>query len=85
MKAKPILKKVVKTELDVTFVEEAKIKKIELYQNSPFKRRNNFFKNERNFGGASYKIKKYINDNVLSWQMWKKIIPKRYFLMYLMI
>jgi uncharacterized protein involved in exopolysaccharide biosynthesis len=38
MKAKPILKKVVKRlNLDVTFVEEAKIKKIELYQNSPFK------------------------------------------------
>ena len=32
MKAKPILKKVVKRlNLDVTFVEEAKIKKIELY------------------------------------------------------
>ena len=79
MKAKPILKKVVKRlNLDVTFVEEAKIKKIELYQNSPFKGEIISLKNERNFGGASYKIKS-INDKVFVLADMEENNPKRYF------
>lgn len=58
MKSKPILRKVVKNlNLDVAFMEEGNIKKIELYNNSPFKGQIVLLHNEKNFGGASYKIK----------------------------
>lgn len=51
MKSKPILRKVVKKlNLDVTFVQEAKIKKIELYDTSPF-RGNTFFKKRKKLFG----------------------------------
>jgi uncharacterized protein involved in exopolysaccharide biosynthesis len=66
MKSKPILRKVVKKlNLDVTFVQEAKIKKIELYDLSPFKGEILSLKNEKQFGGASYKIKAIDNNSFL--------------------
>ena len=66
MKSKPILRKVVKKlNLDVTFVQEAKIKKIELYDLSPFKGEILALKNEKQFGGASYKIKAIGNNSFL--------------------
>ena len=66
MKSKPILNKVVKhLNLDVTFVQEAKIKKIELYELSPFRGEIIALKDEKNFGGASYKIKALDNKRFL--------------------
>ena len=64
MKSKPILRKVVKKlNLDVTFVQEAKIKKIELYDTSPFRGEILSLKNEKNFSGISYKIKAINQDS----------------------
>jgi uncharacterized protein involved in exopolysaccharide biosynthesis len=58
MKSKPILRKVVKKlNLDVTFVQEAKIKKIELYDLSPFKGRFFPLKTKNSLGVLLTKLK----------------------------